>query len=694
MRASASLPLLAALAACGPGKPTTSEPAGAGDPTTGTAPDKQVTQSTLAAVGLDPAAIDRNADPCDDFYQHACGGWMAKTEIPADKAMAMRSFIDIDDRTQDYLHEVLERAAKDPGQDPALVRLGAYYGACMDEGAVEKAGIRPIQPFLAEVRKVRDARSLGAVVASLHAAGIQVLFNFSPTQDAADATQVIAGVEQGGIGLPDRDYYLKTDAATTAIRTAYRAYVAAMLEAIGRSRAVATREAADIVALETEIARASKDKVARRDPRGEYNKIDRAGIKAAMPHFDWDGFLQAQGLPDVQAVTVNSREFLAGVDPLLGKVKPATWRAYLAYNVVSTIAPALTKKLQDIEFALQRTLTGQQELEARWKRCVRATDGALGHVLGKVFVRDRFAGESKQAAEAQVHAISDAMRGNLAALPWMDAETKTKAAAKLDKVAYQIGYPSKWRTYDYEIDRATFARNALASRRFEHARQMGKISKPLDREDWGFSPPTVNAFYSPPQNRMLFPAGILQPPFYDVKASIAVNMGGMGMVVGHELTHGFDDEGSQYDADGNLVNWWAESTGREFKARTQCVVDQYSGYEQAGLKVNGANTAGENIADIGGVKLALAGYRALRARAPDTVVADGYTEDQQFFLSFAQSWCAKARPDFEKLLVNVDVHSPPRWRVNGALSATEAFGEAFQCKPKAKMVPEKKCVVW
>ena len=694
MRASVSLSLLAALAACGPGKPSTPGPTGAGEPATPTAPDKQVTQSTLAAVGLDPAAIDRNADPCDDFYQHACVGWMAKTEIPADKAMAMRSFIDIDDRNQDYLHDVLERAAKDPGQDPSLIALGGYYGACMDEAAVEKAGIRPIQPLLAEVRKVKDPKSLGAVVAALHAAGIQVLFNFGPTQDAADATQVIAGIDQGGIGLPDRDYYLNTDAGTTAIRTAYQAYVAAMMEAIGRSKAVAAREAADIVALETEIARVSKDKVARRDPRGEYNKIDRAGIAAAMSHFDWDGFFRAQGLPEIQAVTVNSREFLAGIDPLLGKVKPATWRAYLAYNVVSTAAPALTKKLQDIEFELQRTLTGQQEIEARWKRCVRATDGALGHVLGQVFVRDRFAGESKQAAEAQVHAISDAMRANLAALPWMDPETKTKAATKLDKVAYQIGYPSKWRTYDYPIDRATFGKNALASRRFEHGRQMGKVGKPLDREDWSFSPPTVNAFYSPPQNRMLFPAGILQPPFYDVKASIAVNMGGMGMVVGHELTHGFDDEGSQYDADGNLVNWWAESTGREFKARTQCVVDQYAGYEQAGMKLNGANTAGENIADIGGVKLALAGYRALRAAAPETVVADGYSEDQQFFLSFAQSWCAKARPDYEKLLVNVDVHSPPRWRVNGALSATEEFGEAFQCKPKAKMVPEKKCVVW
>ena len=685
---------LAAAPACGSGKPSTADPAGSSADGAAGGPAKPVTMSTLAQVGLDPAALDRKADPCDDFYQFACGSWEAKTEIPADKPMAMRSFVDIEDRNQDYLHGVLERAAKDPGKDPALVQLGTYYGSCMDEASVDKAGVKPIAPLLEAAGRVKDAKTLSAAVATLHASGINVLFNFGPTQDAADATHVIGGVVQGGIGLPDRDYYLKSDAPTKAIRAAYQTYVATLLEGAGRARAAAAREAVDIIALETAIARVSKDKVARRDPRGEYNKIDREGLADAMGHFDWDGFWKTIGVPDIQGITVNSPQFLAGVDDLIVSTKPATWRAYLTFHLVARMAPFLTRKLQDTQFKFEQALTGQPEMEARWKRCVQFTDVALGHVLGQVFVRDRFAGASKQAAEVQVHAISAAMRRNLAALPWMDASTKARAAGKLDKVFYQIGYPSKWRTYDFPIGAKTFGVNALAARRFERNRQLGKIGKPVDKEDWPISPPTVNAFYDPQLNGMVFPAGILQPPFYDVKASIPVNMGGMGMVVGHELTHGFDDQGAQYDADGNLTNWWEDATNREFKTRTRCVIDQYSQYDQAGLKVNGANTVGENIADIGGIKLAMAGYRELRASAPDTVVADGFNEDQQFFLGFAQSWCAKARPDFEKLLVNVDVHSPPRWRVNGTLSATEAFGKAFQCKPKSKMVPEKMCVVW
>ncbi len=667
---------VAALAvACGPGKPAATEPASpspaAGGGAPGAAPESEapagparpVTRKTLAEVGLEPGALDRTADPCDDFYRFSCGNWIDKTEIAADKPLAMRSFVDIEDRNQAYLHGVLDRAAAEPGQDPVLVKVGAFYGSCMDEAAVEKAGMKPIAPLLAETRKVKDAKTLTAAIASLQQSGINALFVFGPTQDAGDATRVIGNIDQGGIGLPDRDYYLKSDEQTEKIRGAYRAYVQSLLEEVGHKPDAAAAEAADIIALETEIAKVSKDKVARRDPRGTYNKIDREGVAKAMTHFAWDAYWKAIGLAEIKDITVTSPEFLAGVDKLIESTKPETWRAFLAFHTVNRAAPILTRKLQESQFKFLQSLTGQP-------------------------------GESKQAAETQVHAISAAMKQNLATLPWMDPATRTRASEKLDKVFYQIGYPNKWKTYPFKVGRKTFAMNILAARRAERHRRLDKIGKPVDKDDWQLSPPTVNAYYDPQLNGMVFPAGILQPPFYDVRSSIPVNLGAMGIVVGHELTHGFDDQGAQYDAVGNLASWWEESTNKRFKAKTQCVIDQYGKYEQAGLKLNGANTVGENIADIGGVKLALAAYRALRASAPDAVVADGFSEDQQFFLAFAQAWCAKARPDFDRLLVNVDVHSPPRWRVNGALQDTPDFARAFSCKPSAKMVPKNTCVVW
>lgn len=701
-----TLPLILLVAACGSGKPSTTEPApppgAGGDPvvTTPVAPDgppaptKPVTNRSLAAIGLDPAALDRSADPCDDFYQFACGSWIKSTEIAADKPIAMRSFVAIEDRNLAYQHDVLETMRKAPGTDPLAKQLGAYYGACMDEAAIAKAGTKPIAPLLAQIARIKDPRTLSAAVARLHAAGFGVLFSFGPTQDARDATTVIAGLDQGGLGLPDRDYYLKDDEASKKLRASYQGYVADMLVALGRKPAVATTEAAAIVALETELAKVSKDKVARRDPKTMYNRLDRAGVATAMPAFDWATFYKTLAVTS-EAITVGAPAFLAGVDPLLTSTRPDVWRAYLTFHLGSKAAPLLTKQLEDTRFKFYATLTGQTEMEPRWKRCIGQTDDALGDLLGQVFVRDRFAGASKAAAIEQINAINAAMSDNLDALPWMDAATKQKAHAKRKAMTYQVGYPNKWRSYAFKISPTTWAANALAAKTAEQARQLAKIGKPDDRDDWYISAPTVNAYYDPARNGMVFPAGILQPPFYSVDASIPVNLGAMGVVVGHELTHGFDDQGSQYDASGNMTNWWDPGTEKQFKQRTQCVIDQYNGYPViGGGTLNGANTVGENIADIGGVKLALAGYRALRASAPDTVVADGFTEDQQFFLGFGQAWCAKMRPDYEKLLATVDVHSPARWRVNGALSATPEFKQAFRCKASAKMVPAKQCVVW
>ncbi|HEY0255166.1 MAG TPA: M13 family metallopeptidase, partial [Kofleriaceae bacterium] len=410
--------------------------------------------------------------------------------------------------------------------------------------------------------------------------------------------------------------------------------------------------------------------------------------------FDWNAYWKGLGLGTVKEVTVGSPAFLTGVDGLIEKMPMSVWRDYLAVVVARSAARFLDKRFEEQSLAYGKAITGTQQLPPRWKRCSGSTDHALGDLLGQAFVRDKFGGQSKSAAEEQVHAIVAAMTANLGVLPWMDAATKEKAAAKLNAMTYQIGFPKKWLTYNFKLDPKNYGSNVLAARRFAVARDVAKIGKPVDKDDWGMTVPTVNAYYNPSLNGMVFPAGILQPPFYSVDAAVAVNLGGMGVVVGHELTHGFDDQGAQYDADGNLKDWWLPETQKAFKQRTQCVIDQYSGYEVSGVKLNGANTVGENIADIGGVKLALAAYRSLRSNAPDAIVADGFTEDQQFFLGYGQAWCQKARPEIEKYLATVDVHSPARWRVDGALSATPEFSKAFRCKAASKMRPKNACVVW
>ncbi|HEY1556809.1 MAG TPA: M13 family metallopeptidase [Kofleriaceae bacterium] len=701
------LPAILLAAACGSGQPPVTTPAPAPQPTEPAPPAppptadeppappaKPVVNKTLASIGLDPDAIDRSADPCEDFYQFACGGWVAKAEIPADKPLNMRSFVAIDDRNIEYEHELLERARTSPGADPILEKLGTYYGSCMDEASIEKAGIKPIKPMLDVIGNVKDAKSLSRAIAVLHSQSFDILFDMGPTQDSADAKSVIAGIDQGGLGLPDRDYYLKDTDDMKQHRADYAHYVAKLLVIAGHKPDKAATEADEIVALETQIAKVSKDKVAMRDPKGTYNKIDRTGVAKAMPDFDWKVFWKTVGLKDVKDVTTSSPEFLAGIDPLLTSTKPEVWRDYLTVHLLGSAAAYLPKQIEDTRFELRKSLTGQAEQEPRWKRCARHTDHALGDLLGQAFVRDKFAGASKSAADEAVHAIVAAMNANLGQLPWMDATTKQKAAAKLSAMAYQIGYPNHWRSYAFSLEPKAWAKNALAADKAENARQLAKIGRPVDRDDWGMTVPTVNAYYNPQLNMMVFPAGILQPPFYSVDATLPVNLGAMGMVVGHELTHGFDDQGSQYDGDGNLKDWWQPETETQFKQRTQCVKDQYSGYEISGVKLNGEHTAGENIADIGGVKLALSALHSLRASAPDTVVADGFTEDQQFFLSFGQVWCSKAKPEYEKMMATVNEHSPGRWRVDGALSATPEFSKAFHCKLGAKMRPAKQCVVW
>lgn len=687
---------IAASSGCGPANPpplTTGQEMPPRVPGAPAASAPAVFDTTLESVGLDGGAIDRSADPCKDFYQFACGGWIEKTEIPGDESRWIRSFSEIDRRNEAELRRILDEAAKGGGGDPIAKKIGDYYGSCMDEAAVEAAGTKPIEGLLAKARRVGDPGSIAGFLAELHRHRIWAVFDVASSQDAKDATRVIATLDQNGLGLPDRDYYLGDDEKSKGLRKAYVEHVERLMTLAKLPAAKAA--AADVMRVETEIAKVSKTRVERRDPKGMYNKVDRAALAKLAPSFPWDAYFKGIGRPDLKEVSVTSVPFFEGVGKLLGSVKAKEWQSYLAWHVVRGSAGTLPKAFVDEAFAMTAALTGQKDQRPRWKRCVDATDGALGELLAQPFVKANFGGESKRAAETMVAEIGKAFSRQVQSLDWMDEATKKRAVEKLNAMAYLIGYPNKWKTYDFEVDPKGFGKNSLAARAFATKRDLEKIDKPLDRDEWQMSPPAVNAYYDSQRNHMVFPAGILQPPFYSVKSSIPVNLGGIGMVVGHELTHGFDDEGAQFDAKGNLEDWWSPKVGEAFRAKTACVADQYSGYEALpGVKVNGKLTLGENIADLGGLKLAFAAYRAMRAGAAEVTVAGGFTEDQQFFLAHGQAWCGKSRDEIARMLAQVDSHSPPRFRVNGPLVNLAEFGEAFKCSVGSPLRPAKTCSVW
>ena len=649
---------------------------------------------TLQSTGLSPEWLDRSVDACQDFYQLACGGLLKNVEIPADKS-AWGPSQQLQLRTEELLRTMLEKAAHQPGDEPIQKKLGAWYGACMDEPAIEKAGVTPLKPLFAVVARVKDAATLDAAVIELHKRGIFPLFDIGSQQDFKDATLVIAGLDQDGLGLPDRDYYLDDDAKTKDVREAYRTHVQRMFALAGERAAASKQAAEDVLRIETALAGLAQDKVSRRDPYKIYHKIDRQGLDEAAKGFPWSDYFKGLGFPEIKDVSVNSVPYFAGIEALLRGEKPATWRSYLRWNVLASQAGRLGKAFVDERFSLRQKLTGQKEIEPRWKRCVQSTDRALGELLAQEYVKARFDAASKRGAEDLIKTIRSAMGAELGSLPWMDPATRAAAQEKLARMNDKIGYPVRWKSYDFEVRAGAYAANALASDTFELARSLRKVGKPVDRDDWQMTPPTVNAYYDSSLNEMVFPAGILQPPFFDKAFAPAVNYGATGAVMGHELTHGFDDEGSQFDGAGNLRNWWSDATGKLFKEQTRCVVDQYAGYEAVpGVKLNGDLTAGENIADIGGLKLALTAFREARKGAAERFVADGYTEEQVFFLAYGQSWCEKERPEYLELLAKTNPHSPPRYRVDGVVSDLPAFGEAFSCKEGAPMRPAKVCAVW
>jgi len=654
---------------------------------------RPIRSTTLAAVGIDPESMDRRADPCDDFYQFACGGWDAKTTIPPDRASYSR-FHEIIDRNEKELVDILEaaRAQGAGASDPVIGKLGAFYGACMDEAAIAKAGTAPIEPLLAAARRVKDVRSLRAALALLHQNGIWALFELDTDADYKEASRVILFVGQGGLGLPDRDYYLDKDLA--GVRDKYRTLVEKGFYLTGQSASAARRSAADVLRIETALAKASRPAEELEDPVKVYNKIDRAGLENLAPQIGWAAYFAALGQPDLKDVSVNAPDFLAAAGKLLVTERPAAWRSYLHWQIVRETAELLPEHLDELDFELRRLVTGVAEPRPRSKRCVAATDDAMGEYLGQPFVARYMSPSARDAADSLVSEIDSAMAVELRSITWLKPETRQRALEKLSAMAHLIGYPRKWRTYEFAVG-PVHATNALAARRFEVARDLHKVGGPFDRSEWLISPPTVNAYYTDNANQMVFPAGILQPPLFSARRPVAVNLGALGMVVGHELTHGFDAGGAQFDADGNLSNWWQETDLADFKRRGECVAAQYSAYEVLpGLKLNGKLTLRENIADLGGIKLAFRAYRAARATAASEIEADGFDEDQMFFLGVGQAWCTINREEDTRRRVKIDEHAPPRFRVNGALSDLPEFHAAFGCEKGRPMHPQTTCEVW
>jgi putative endopeptidase len=640
--------------------------------------------------------MDPSADACNDFYQYACGNWLAQTEVPADESSWVRSFNGVRKQNEAELERILESAAQAaarPGAERS--KLGVFYGACMNEPAVDAAGTDPIAPLLAKAGALKSVRDLTPLLTELHSLGIWPFFDLSPVQDPKDAKRWSVQLDQAGLGLPDRDYYLKQDEASVALRGAYQEHVQRMLMLAGRTEARAKVGVAEVLKIETRLAELSKSRVERRDPKTMYNRRERAELMRALPAFAWGDYFQKLGLGDMASVYVTAPRFFDGLQPLFAAEKPAALASYLEWQITRSTARHLSKAFVDESFKLEQALSGQAELRPRWRRCLAATTAALRDLVGQAYVQANFSAASKEEAEELVHAIGAAFGAGLDALTWMDDGTRARAKEKLAAMKYLIGYPDHWRTYDFDVTRGDYAGNVLRARAFELKRELAKVGKPVDREEWYIGAASVNAYYDAQLNHMAFPAGILQPPFYDVKNALPVNLGAIGIVLGHELTHGFDDEGAQFDANGNLENWWSPGVGKQFEDKTSCVAEQYSAYETLpGVKLDGRLTLGENIADLGGVKLAFQAYRALTSKLPGTPDAESRAGDREFFLSVGQTWCAKYRPEMARLLARVDPHSPPRFRLQGPLSNMPEFATAFSCPAGAPMQAKSACVVW
>jgi predicted metalloendopeptidase len=648
---------------------------------------------------FDLNAIDKTIDPCVDFYQYACGAWMKNNPIPADKSRWGR-FDELADHNLYILRDILTEAQL-PGKHSATESMvGAYYGSCMDESTIEKKRTEPLLPELDRLNRIKTKEDLIRAVAAMHRDSIPALFAFYPQPDMHDSMATVATLDQGGITLPDRDYYIKDDAKSVETRQKYVEHVQKMFVLAGDKPEVAAAEAKTVLTVETGLAQASMDRTARRDPKTRDHKMTVAEIVASAPNLDLTVYFADNSSPKFISLNVGNPDFFKQVDEQISTVPLDDWKVYLRWKTINDYAPLLTKAFVEEDFLFNgKYMSGQKEMEPRWKRCVKSADTHLGMALGKLYVDRTFGAEGKERTLKMVQAIESAMRQDIGQLTWMSDTTKQKAYEKLNAIVNNIGYPDTWRDYSSVVIKpGDYAGNAVRAEAFEVHRQYNKIGQPTDRKDWGMTPPTVNAYYRPPMNDINFPAGILQPPFYGKLMDDAVNFGGVGVVIGHELTHGFDDQGRKYDAEGNFRDWWTAEDGKEFEQRVDCTAKEYSSFitvkdDKGEVKLNGRLTLGENTADNGGLKLA---YMALMNIIGNTPVKpiDGYTPQQRFFLAYGQIWCQNVTDQEARKRALTDPHSPGQWRVNGAVQNSAAFEQAFGCKAGQPMVSENACRVW
>jgi putative endopeptidase len=659
----------------------------------------QTSGDKQAATGFSIDNIDKSADPCVDFYQYACGNWMKKTEIPADQSQWV-SFTQLDEDNMVILRQILEKAAAGgANRNPIDQKIGDYYGACMDEKSVDAKGLDPLKPELDRIAAAKDKAALIDAVARVHLIGPNPLFNFYSNSDLHNADMVIAYVDQGGLSLPDRNYYIKDDAKMVEMRKHLADYVSGVFTLSGQSQQQAADAAQTVLRIETALAKASMDRTLRRDPKNRDHKMTRDAAIAMAPDFYLARYFSDIDSPTFSDLNVVNPDFFKQVNSVIESESLESLKTYVQWHMLNSAASWLSKPYVDTHFKYQQALTGQEEIQPRWKRCVEATDNALGEALGQRYVEVTFGPEGKQRMLKMVDALEKSLDDDIHGLPWMTDETKQQAKTKLVAIRNKIGYPDVWRDYTkLTVKPGDLMGNFLRANEFESRRQIAKIGKPLDRKEWGMTPPTVNAYYSPPRNEIVFPAGILQPPFFDKKMDDAVNFGGIGLVIGHELTHGFDDQGRKYDPQGNLHDWWTEQDGKEFEKRASCVADEYSNFVSIDdLKLNGRLTLGENTADNGGARIALAALLNMIGQDKSGKSAekiDGYTPEQRFFLGFGRVWCQKMRPESARMRVNTDPHSPGRYRVNGVVQNMPEFQKAWGCKAGQPMVSANQCRVW
>ena len=710
---------------------STQKPAAAPSP----APTPATTQAPVAATapGLHMDWLDKSVDPGQDFFHYANGGWQKQNPIPGAYSR-WGTFNVLIKQNQETVHEILEQTSKQDNKPGSIEqKVGDFYATGMDEAGIEAAGVKPLQPELAAIARIKTRAGLQKEMAHLQMMGVDAMFGFGEMQDFKDSTKVIGIAFQGGLGLPDRDYYLKTadkcpvPAASTAmtpppastaqtpaqaafaacrsqadqfqkVRDAYKAHVSAMLQLLGDKQAKADAEAKTIMAMETRLAKAAMSRIEMRTPTNIYHPVSITGLRKTTPDIAWGKYLAEVGHPEIKGFNLATPDFFKALDGELAKDSIGDWKAYLRWHLIDSAAPYLSKTFVDEDFKMKSALSGAKELLPRWQRVVSTEDGLMGFATGKLYVEKKFPPSSKQAVVDILHDIRGALKDDLTNLAWMSPETRKAAVAKLEAIEERIGYPDVWRDYSkLDIKRDSYVMNVMRASEFEQQRELNKIGKPLDKSDWEMFPQEVNAYYSAQRNNINFPAGILQPPFFDPAAPAAVNYGAIGFVMGHEITHGFDDQGAQFDAKGNLLpgsGWWTAEDFKKFRAATDCISDHFSGYTVAnGTHVQGHLVTGEATADLGGLTLAWRAFHASQAYK-DAKTIDGMTPDQQFFLGAAHVWAESVRPEEQIRRVTIDPHPPGLYRVNGTMANMPQFQQTWNAKDGSPMVNSDRCVIW